>query len=74
MGLPLPTYKLPDEQFIALGQPARLFCEAFVGKFEEIRTKNSFEFLVRYLCRSSGRLEGGRKGLRTDIKYLRFDF
>lgn len=32
MGLPLPTYEVPDEQLVQIGGTARLFCEAFVGE------------------------------------------
>ena len=34
MGAPLPTFEVPDEQVVALGATARLFCEAFVGSID----------------------------------------
>ncbi|XP_054271299.1 uncharacterized protein LOC128991998 [Macrosteles quadrilineatus] len=34
MNMPLPTYNMPAEHFVKIGQTARLFCEAFVGKID----------------------------------------
>lgn len=47
-GEPLPTYKIPNEHYARPEDSVRLYCEGFVGKYNNISNHSSMVYETTY--------------------------